>query len=422
MFRCGLLAVLVLPIACSLRDVDYLTAGSKDAGAADGASAVGFLTDVRSIHAGVDTTCATLSTGALYCWGNNIDGQLGQPPGDSPERDEQGLGFSARPVQVRAVREAKQAAGTALHNCVIVAEGRVWCWGSNRYGGLGRGVDAETFGAPLEVQSIDRPQIFRDATSISGGGNTFCTVVNAEVYCWGQNTQFHAGFDDGRPTVYPWLVVSEVALPGAVEVGVGMTHSCARLLDGGVSCWGSSMFGKLGGARTTAYATRVDLGDRRATQLAVGNHHSCILTDKNIVTCWGRASEGQTGVPTGAPLRDIDFGAPIRKIALGGSDASAPEGGTTCALFVDGRVACMGSNDFGQLGLGERDANPHPASDAFVRDVSDAIDVSVGAWHACVVTSERRAKCWGTNGRGELGDGTREDRPAPAWVVAPRTN
>jgi alpha-tubulin suppressor-like RCC1 family protein len=82
----------------------------------------------------------------------------------------------------------------------------------------------------------------------------------------------------------------------------------------------------------------------------------------------------------------------------------------------------LGSNDVGQLGLGVKDVDPHPATDAWVRELSDAIDLAVGARHVCAVTSKRRVQCWGANQNGQLGDGTRDDRFAPTWVVAPRSN
>jgi alpha-tubulin suppressor-like RCC1 family protein len=43
--------------------------------------------------------------------------------------------------------------------------------------------------------------------------------------------------------------------------------------------------------------------------------------------------------------------------------------------------------------------------------------VGVGYGHSCGLTTNSLAYCWGSNGSGEVGDGTRELRPTPVAVV-----
>jgi alpha-tubulin suppressor-like RCC1 family protein len=45
--------------------------------------------------------------------------------------------------------------------------------------------------------------------------------------------------------------------------------------------------------------------------------------------------------------------------------------------------------------------------------------LSAGYSHACGVTPEGRAYCWGDNHYGELGDGTTTQRLAPVAVANP---
>jgi alpha-tubulin suppressor-like RCC1 family protein len=45
-------------------------------------------------------------------------------------------------------------------------------------------------------------------------------------------------------------------------------------------------------------------------------------------------------------------------------------------------------------------------------------DIGAGATHTCGVTRGQEVVCWGSNGRGQLGDGTVTGRPTPAAVKA----
>jgi alpha-tubulin suppressor-like RCC1 family protein len=47
--------------------------------------------------------------------------------------------------------------------------------------------------------------------------------------------------------------------------------------------------------------------------------------------------------------------------------------------------------------------------------------VAAGARYTCALTTGQRAYCWGDNGEGELGDGTRIDSPAPVAVAGDHT-
>ena len=88
----------------------------------------------------------------------------------------------------------------------------------------------------------------------------------------------------------------------------------------------------------------------------------------------------------------------------------------TCALTTGGGVKCWGSNEKGQLGNGTIDFNPHP----FPLDVpgltSGVKAVAVGGTHACVLTLEGGVKCWGFNDKGQLGNGTTDTDFTPTSV------
>ncbi|MBL4634109.1 MAG: hypothetical protein JKY56_09560 [Kofleriaceae bacterium] len=81
----------------------------------------------------------------------------------------------------------------------------------------------------------------------------------------------------------------------------------------------------------------------------------------------------------------------------------------TCVL-VEGRVACWGENNYGQLGWGAR-------SGPWVVGLNDALSISLGEYHACAITSNFGVSCWGRNDNGQAGTSrARETITTPVTV------
>jgi Regulator of chromosome condensation (RCC1) repeat len=89
----------------------------------------------------------------------------------------------------------------------------------------------------------------------------------------------------------------------------------------------------------------------------------------------------------------------------------------TCALLVGGTVTCWGKNDNGQIG----DASRFGASNAtptIVPGISEALAVTAGGAHTCVVLAGGSASCWGLNRDGQLGASTPYDYSFTPVAVA----
>ena len=106
-------------------------------------AAVAYLTNAVSVSAGYLHTCATLADGALWCWGNNNDGQVGD--GTTTHR--------ALPVPVSAPGSAAVSAGSA-HTCAASASGALRCWGSNQRSQLGLGTSAANRTTPTGIYTL----------------------------------------------------------------------------------------------------------------------------------------------------------------------------------------------------------------------------------------------------------------------------
>jgi len=103
----------------------------------------------------------------------------------------------------------------------------------------------------------------------------------------------------------------------------------------------------------------VSLGPgRTALRLAAGSFHTCARLDDGSVKCWGQNGNGQLGVgdtlnrgdgpgEMGLLLPSVDLGAGRTALTLSGGFAH------TCAKLDDGTVKCWGGNVNGGLGLGD---------------------------------------------------------------------
>ena len=381
----------------------------------------GLSSGVTAIAAGKEHTCAITKRGAIKCWGNNARGQLGDGRGS----------YQNAPVDVSGLSSGVTAiAAGSDRTCAITSSGTVKCWGSNSYVHLkyGPGSDRSTPG--------DVPGFGSEVTAIASGKEHTCALTDSgAVKCWGNNASGQLGDGTTKDRYAPNDVSSLGS--GNKAIAAGEFHTCVVTQSGGVKCWGRNLFGRLGDGtpikrsthvsglrpgfsgveprkeRTVDYKnTPVDVSGLSSGVVAIvaGKDHTCVLTQSGAVKCWGRNNSRQLGDGT-----YDDRSTPFNVSGLSsGIKAIAPGGDHTCALTQSGAVKCWGRNDFGQLGDGTHNPKNTPVD---VPSLSSGVTAIVaGEYHTCVLTQSGAVKCWGRNNYGQLGDGTHNRSNTPVGV------
>ncbi|MDN5923903.1 MAG: hypothetical protein L0H70_02760 [Xanthomonadales bacterium] len=361
-----------------------------------------------AISAGAYHVCALTSAGAVMCWGNNTFGELGR--GSSG-------GFSATPAQVYGLDSGVVALSMGYnHSCALKADGSVWCWGRNADGQLGNGANGdahEPVKAALPVK----------AAAIAAGAYHTCALsTQGAVYCWGSNANGELG--NGALTVMSRNTPEPVGgLNAPVKLlASGSYHTCAVDAQAHTMCWGWNSAMQLGNPATTAekvpHPVEVVGLQREPKQLAIGAEHTCAADKFGVVTCWGREIEGQLGrgvTERGPTADDVHGFAALDAVAI-----SSGTGYHTCAVTVQGGVACWGSNSDGQIAAGTLVSyrvytSTVPGLAAF----GPVVGVTTGENHTCALHdtgSATHVSCWGQNSSGQLGDGGVSSRWQPVAV------
>lgn len=100
--------------------------------------------DWVEVQAGGDHTCGRKTDRTLWCWGNNEDGQLGL------DKTKKELPYSAVPVKLPGLY--KYLSSNSKYSCAIKPDGNLFCWGSNVQGQLGIGKKVNYTTKPTKVQ------------------------------------------------------------------------------------------------------------------------------------------------------------------------------------------------------------------------------------------------------------------------------
>jgi alpha-tubulin suppressor-like RCC1 family protein len=411
----------------------------------------------RQISCGRRHTCGVTGDGQIYCWGYNNHGQLGigSIGGDSH------VPVQVSTSQVSGEAYFIEVSAGEDYTCAITSEGALYCWGEDTNGRLGDGGTETDQSEPVAVNTatITGETYFR---SISAGDKHACGITaTGRVYCWGSDANGALGDGGGEVDALSPSEVNTAVIAGQksfIKVQNGYNFSCGITADRVTYCWGQNDYGQLGNGTTTpAYSpTALDNStlptDAVLKDLVVGYRHACGLTDAGLAYCWGSDADGQLGdggvsadKSSPSPVNTYNVSSPERFVDLAGGQAFF------CGSTNWGKAYCWGSDNNYKLGNGTPEAgssipvlvdNTTIGNDKYysklqlechqgfsptgqnrlidwgggdtalsVNDLSAIVGdqglfvLGGGCSHECLITAEGVAYSFGTDANGQLGDG-----------------
>jgi alpha-tubulin suppressor-like RCC1 family protein len=314
--------------------------------------------------AGYDHVCAITDSASLKCWGGNGAGQLGlgdyAPRGSSPD---------TVPAPFVGVSGLVASVGCGIgFTCALTTTGMVYCWGNNTQGQLGLGSSVDSVTSPtlsVRLSGAASSLCVGAAFACASSGSSHA------LQCWGMNDvgQLCAGDSRSRGSAqadFPLPVVATSA--GMLACGAG--HAMALIGSSGTPVgWGDNRLGQLALGTSAPPNDRVGVSPGARPQaaklyapvvaMALGTSHSCFLMTNYSLSCSGANSQGQLGYPgvesigttlESVPAPPVDVGFVPTVVAAYAAHTCA--GGGTPPGQPMPSLACWGANDQGQLGTG----------------------------------------------------------------------
>lgn len=214
-----------------------------------GVAGSGFLSGIVGLAAGSVHTCAYSLAGNAFCWGSGVDGQLGNNATTTETTPVEVEG----PLGVGNLSNVISLAAGQAHTCAINTSGNVFCWGTNVDGQLGNNTTTQE-NVPVEVEGVGGVGNLSNIVSLSAGADHTCASDTGDhVFCWGANNDGQLGNNTTVEANTPVQVegVGGVGfLTNVTSVTAGGDHSCGLTVAGNVFCWGDNTNGQLGNNTT----------------------------------------------------------------------------------------------------------------------------------------------------------------------------
>ncbi len=317
-----------------------------------------------------------LKDGEVWSWGHNHDGQLGN-----------GTNVNANLPAAIGLTGATQVDAGDYFSAGLKADGTVWAWGANNMGQLGNGSDVGTNLSTL----VDIGQV---AAIACGGYHALALKQDRSVWAWGCNWGGQLGngtlVDTNRP-------VAVIGTSDTIAIAAGSAASMKLRADGTVWAWGANTEGLLGVGSTNEEVTMPAqvTGLANITAIAAGDSHMLALASNGTVWAWGNNYDGQLGNGSSCNFTNR----PVQVLGLSNVTAIAAGANHSLALKADGTAWAWGLNDYGQLGDGIWWYQQDPTQVVEVGTLVITVTPTNGSWG---ITACPAAYAGPTNGTGSL--------------------
>jgi alpha-tubulin suppressor-like RCC1 family protein len=249
--------------------------------------------NATSLVGGNGFNCALIRDGKVKCWGSNYYGQLGNGHQTS---DGQQVKIVSNFIGLEKV---VGLSATRDNTCAVLSDGGVWCWGNVEADPMrgDKGQDANHY-QPVKIRGIAGA-----ISVASGGYFDCAILTDHSVKCWDDIDQgwhprdkvgmIKEGLSWNGEDVAQAISEGASQVHNTMSLSAGDNYVCALLQGGTVECWGKNSDGELGDGTAFDSTKPVKVvGVADATALVTDYMHSCVLIRDGSVKCWGRPPLG----------------------------------------------------------------------------------------------------------------------------------
>jgi alpha-tubulin suppressor-like RCC1 family protein len=378
---CAAAAAVVLAAACGGGGGGAALPQAPDANRYAAAQRVTTAPALSALAGGLWHLCGRTADGQAWCWGSNEYGQLGAA---SPAEVTCPVGVACSPVPRRVAAAQSplvQVEASARHSCALDASGAAWCWGFGLGGQLGDGRRSDSrapvaVAGGLQFTALDAGQDGMGSCGVTGAGAVWCwgpfagssrmtgsdvpmpvplpqpasavavgtrhacvLDLGGQAWCWGDAPLLGNGAASGGSS-------TPVAVSGPqryTAIAAAESSSCALAADGQAWCWGAAPYTGSGPGDADRLLPTPVSTPQRFVQLSLAGTQACGLTAAGEAWCWGDDWQDAGSV--------VNRRTPVLLAGTQRYSAIALSAVSGCGVATgDGALWCWGSNATGAVG------------------------------------------------------------------------
>ncbi len=342
---------------------------------------------------------------SAYAWGDNTYGQLGTSSGSNR------LPSLVSNVPGTFTNSSISGVAAGASHSLALQNGAVFSWGNDTQGQLGNNSTAQR-NVPGNVSSANG-FINSGVTAVAAGAYHSLALQNGVIYAWGDDTYGELGNNSTAQSNVPVKVSSPLGIfsnSSVTAVAAGQSHSLA-LQNGNVYTWGDNSYGQLGNNSTAQRNVPGNVSSANGfinsgvTAVAAGAYHSLALQN-GVIYAWGDDTYGELGnnstAQSNVPVKVSDFtttlvsGGP-RSIFINTGVTAVAAGLSHSLALQNGNVFAWGDNTYGQLGNNSTSSSNKPLEVTFSNNnLGGIVQVAAGEFSSYALSSDGSLYVWAT--------------------------
>jgi len=329
-----------------------------------------------------------------------------------------------RPQVVAGIDSAVDVAAGGMHTAVLDSNGKVWTFGCNDEGSLGRPIEEEEDSfLPGEVSLPSKAVMI-----CCGDSHTAALTQEGEVWAWGTFRDSSGPIGLAEPFVLQKTPLKVIPGVQVIKICSGSDHLVMLTRAGDIFTMGNAEQGQLGrinekfchrggrrGIETFLKPDQIHVKSKYGgfVEVWAGSYNTVALAKTGEVLVCGLNNYNQLGVAEG-----LTFYMPVESRDLSSHSWGGFAIGQHHAIGQekDGRVLALGRSEYGRLGLGEGTSDASRAT--VVNGVIGCTEVACGTAVSYAVTEEGKLYSWGMGTNGQLGTGEEDDVWEPYLVTS----